>query len=290
MPTPTFRRYVALGDSLVEGVGDDRFQQDRFYAGWSDRLAVLLNKVALDEGVDFLYANLAVRSRNSEEILTDQVQQALALEPDFVTIMAGANDLWRPRKSWDSVRENFAAAIETLQAAGVTVLLTNCINPIHHWSLHAGSQRSRELTKLIEEVAAQYSVDVVDVHRSPTLRRLRVWSEDRVHFGPRGHAHVANKAAKKLGLPYRVETPLLHPRARDKMSLWELVVWIYVHVSPFVARRLRGIAAGDGVNPKRPVLSRVHDHPWTLRLSQSSPTVHVPFAQAMGEPATGFVR
>jgi lysophospholipase L1-like esterase len=275
----SFRRYVALGDSLVEGVGDDRFVQDRMYAGWSDRLAVLLNKVALDEDADFLYANLAVRSRNSEEILTEQIAQALALEPDLVTIMAGANDLWRPRKSWESVRKNFAHAVEQLQSAGITVLLTNCINPIHHWSLHAGTQRSRELTKLIEEVAAEYSVDVVDVHRSPTLRRLRVWSEDRVHFGPRGHAHVANKAAKKLGLPYRVETPILHPRARDKMTFWEHMVWIYVHVTPFVARRLRGIAAGDGINPKRPVLSRVHDHPWTIRYSQSSPVVKVPFPQ-----------
>lgn len=280
MHTPTFRRYVALGDSLVEGVGDDRFDQDRFYAGWSDRLAVLLNKVAQDEDSDFLYANLAVRSRNSEEILTEQVAQALALEPDFVTIMAGANDLWRPRRSWDSVRENFAHAIAQFHAAGVTVLLINCINPIHHWSLQAGSQRSRELTALIEDVAEEYGVDVVDVHRSPTLRRLRVWSEDRVHFGPRGHAHVANKAAKKLGLPYRMETPLLHPKSRDTMSLWEHMVWIYVHVSPFVARRIRGIAAGDGINPKRPVLSRVHDHPWTIRYSQSSPVVKVSFAPA----------
>lgn len=280
MHSPTFRRYVALGDSLVEGVGDDRFVLDRMYAGWSDRLAVLLNRVALDEDADFLYANLAVRSRNSEEILTEQVQQALALEPDLVTIMAGANDLWRPRKSWDSVRENFASAVEQLQSAGITVLLTNCINPIHHWSLQAGTKRSRELTKLIEDIAAQYSVDVVDVHRSPTLRRLRVWSEDRVHFGPRGHAHVANKAAKKLGLPYRVETPILHPRARDKMSLWEHLVWIYVHVTPFVTRRLRGIAAGDGINAKRPVLSRVHDHPWIIRYSQSSPVVKVSFPQS----------
>lgn len=280
MHTPTFRRYVALGDSLVEGVGDDCFDQDRFYAGWSDRLAVLLNKVAQDENSDFLYANLAVRSRNSEEILTEQVAQALALEPDFVTIMAGANDLWRPRRSWDSVRENFAHAIAQFQAAGATVLLTNCINPIHHWSLQAGTQRSRELTALIEDVAQEYGVDVVDVHRSPTLRRLRVWSEDRVHFGPRGHAHVANKAAKKLGLPYRMEAPLLHPKSRDTMSLWEHIVWIYVHVSPFVARRIRGIAAGDGINPKRPVLSRVHDHPWTIRYSQSSPVVKVSFAPA----------
>lgn len=277
MASAVYRRYVALGDSLTEGLGDDRFEQDRFFAGWADRLAVLLNEDAKAVGEDFLYANLAVRSRNSEEILSSQVADAMLLDPDLVTIMAGANDLWRPRKSWDLVRAQFSDAIVALKSAGITVVLTNCINPVHHWSFRAGTHRARELTKLIEEVAAQHNVLVIDVYRSPTLRRLRVWSQDCVHFGARGHAHVANKAAKVLGLPYRIETPVLQPRLKDSMTLREHAQWIITHVTPFVGRRLRGIAAGDGINPKRPVLSRVHDHPWTVRRSQSSPLVHAPF-------------
>lgn len=277
MAAAVYCRYVALGDSLTEGLGDDRFEQDRIFAGWADRLAVLLNEDAQLAGEDFLYANLAVRSRNSHEILSDQVAEALLLEPDLVTIMAGANDLWRPRASWDEVRQEFTEAIVALKSTGATVLLTNCINPVHHWSFRAGANRARVLTKLIEEVAAEHNVAVVDVYRSPTLRRIRVWSKDYVHFGARGHAHVANKAAKVLGLPFRMETPVLEPRLKDKMTIREHVVWIYKHVTPFVSRRMRGIAAGDGIKPKRPVLSRVHDHPWTIRRSQSSPLVKVPF-------------
>jgi lysophospholipase L1-like esterase len=276
----TFVRYVAIGDSLTEGLGDDRFESDRLFAGWADRLAVLLNQVASDAGLDFLYANLAVRSRNSAEILTAQVEQALLLQPDLVTIMAGANDLWRPRKSWDTVRAQFDHAILRLQSSGATVIVTNCINPVHHWSFRAGTHRAKELTRLIEQVAAQHNVAVVDVFRSPTLRRMRVWSEDLVHFGARGHAHVANKAAKILGLPFRISTPALQPRLKDTLTMREHVRWITTHVSPFVSRRIRGIAAGDGINAKRPLLSRVHDHPWTIRKSQSSPVVHMPFPPA----------
>lgn len=277
MATAVYCRYVALGDSLTEGLGDDRFDHDRGYAGWADRLAVLLNEDAKLAGEDFLYANLAVRSRNSHEILSDQVAQALLLEPDLVTIMAGANDLWRPRKSWDAIRLEFTEAIRTLKSAGVTVVLTNCINPVHHWSFRAASRRAKVLTHLIEDVAAELNVAVVDVYRSPTLRRIRVWSSDYVHFGARGHAHVANKAANVLGIPFRMETPLLEPRLKDRMTFRELCVWINQHVTPFVGRRIRGVAAGDGINPKRPVLSRVHDHPWIIRRTQSSPLVKVPF-------------
>lgn len=280
MDTQTFVRYVALGDSLTEGLGDDRFERDRLFAGWADRLAVLLNEVASEAGLDFLYANLAVRSRNSAEILTTQVDQALLLQPDLVTIMAGANDLWRPRKSWDTVRAQFDHAILKLKSSGATVIVTNCINPVHHWSFRAGTHRAKELTRLIEQVAAKHDVAVIDVFRSPTLRRLRVWSEDRVHFAARGHAHVANKAAKVLGLPFRIATPVLQPRLRDRMTVREHISWITTHVSPFVGRRIRGIAAGDNINAKRPLLSRVHDHPWAIRLSQTSPLVHMPFPPA----------
>lgn len=277
MATAVYCRYVALGDSLTEGLGDDRFNDDRIFAGWADRLAVLLSEDAKLAGEDFLYANLAVRSRNSHEILTDQVAHALQLEPDLVTIMAGANDLWRPRKSWDAIRDEFTTGIVALKSAGATVVLTNCINPVHHWSFRAGAVRAKILTKLIEDVAAEHDVAVVDVYRSPTLRRIRVWSADYVHFGARGHAHVANKAAKVLAIPFRMETPLLEPRLKDRMTFREHIVWITQHVTPFVGRRIRGIAAGDGINPKRPVLSRVHDHPWSIRRSQSSPLVNVPF-------------
>jgi hypothetical protein len=188
--------------------------------------------------------------------------------------------LWRPRKNWELVRAQFTEAVQLLKAAGITVVLTNCINPVHHWSFRGGALRANKLTKLIEDVAHEQNVLVVDVYRSPTLRRLRVWSEDCVHFGARGHAHVANKAAKLLGLPYRIETPVLQPRLKDSMTLLEHAKWIATHVTPFVSRRLRGIAAGDGINPKRPVLSRVHDHPWTVRRSKSSPLVKTPFPSA----------
>ena len=39
------------------------------------------------------YANLAVDGATSAEVLDEQVEPALALEPDFVTVICGANDV-----------------------------------------------------------------------------------------------------------------------------------------------------------------------------------------------------
>ncbi|MFC7641632.1 SGNH/GDSL hydrolase family protein [Streptosporangium lutulentum] len=86
----TFTRYVALGDSQTEGLGDG--DDIRGYRGWADRLAEHL----AEADPDLLYANLAVRGRLAAQVHAEQLGPALRLRPDLVTVMAGMNDLVRP--------------------------------------------------------------------------------------------------------------------------------------------------------------------------------------------------
>ena len=51
----------------------------------------------------FGYANLAIRGRKLRPILEEQVDPALALAPDLVSIHAGANDVLRPRVDLDDL-------------------------------------------------------------------------------------------------------------------------------------------------------------------------------------------
>ena len=66
-------RYVALGDSLSEGLGDDAPDRPNGVRGWTDRVAVQF-MLADDQA---LYANLAIRGRLLvpiiEEIWLDEV-------------------------------------------------------------------------------------------------------------------------------------------------------------------------------------------------------------------------
>jgi lysophospholipase L1-like esterase len=88
---PSFERYVALGDSTAEGLDDPDGRGG--YRGWADRLA---ERIAAGQG-RLLYANLAVRGRNTRRVLEEQLGLALAMRPDLALVVAGTNDLLRPR-------------------------------------------------------------------------------------------------------------------------------------------------------------------------------------------------
>src|SRR5207245_1495402 len=77
VPTKRYLRYVALGDSQTEGVGDG--DDSSYLRGWADRLATCL--AASNPGLS--YANLAVRGRLAHQIRAEQLQPALALRPDL---------------------------------------------------------------------------------------------------------------------------------------------------------------------------------------------------------------
>src|ERR1700722_12223010 len=113
-----FTRYVALGDSFTEGVGDPHPTSPNGLRGWADHVAVALaqNNPALR------YANLAVRGRRMDEILADQVQTAVMLEPDLVTVYAGMNDLLLVRNDIDAMMARYADGLKTLQQTGAHVL------------------------------------------------------------------------------------------------------------------------------------------------------------------------
>ncbi len=84
-------RYVAIGDSTVEGLEDPG--PGGVYVGWADRLAHHLAEVH----PDLTYANLAVRGLTAREVRQTQLEPALYLQPEIAVVVAGVNDVLRPR-------------------------------------------------------------------------------------------------------------------------------------------------------------------------------------------------
>ena len=72
---------------------------------------------------DFAYANLAVRGRLLAQIVAEQVDAAIDLQPDLITLSPAATIVIRPSGDPDALAENLDAATGPLRAAGATVVL-----------------------------------------------------------------------------------------------------------------------------------------------------------------------
>ena len=114
-----WRRMVSLGDSFTEGIGDPEPDSPGGHRGWADRVADVL----ASQADDFAYANLAVRGKLIRQISDDQIDAALALKPDLVTLCAGGNDVIRPGTDPDAIGEIFRDAVARLSSSGAAVVV-----------------------------------------------------------------------------------------------------------------------------------------------------------------------
>jgi lysophospholipase L1-like esterase len=259
VPTPVFHRYVALGDSFTEGVGDVDASRPNGVRGWADRVA----EVLATESEDFGYANLAIRGRTMRPILAEQLEPALALEPDLITIYAGGNDLIRPRCDVDALAERYDGAIATLVATGATIGLFTAFDPGGGGPFARLRGRFAVYNERVREIADHRGCVVLDSWRMRPEHPELMWSEDRLHLGPLGHRAVAIEVLDTLGITHGLdladvadptgalgETPF---RAGKRADL----EWVVRHAAPWVKRRLTGKSSGDGVTAKRPTLEPI---------------------------------
>src|ERR1700759_2146357 len=107
-------RYVAIGDSFTEGVGD--ITDDGTERGWAVLVAAGL---ADAEGRPVSYANLAIRGRLMEPIVTGQLDAALALTPapTLLSLNGGGNDMRRPGGDMERLAHLTERAVRQCAAA-----------------------------------------------------------------------------------------------------------------------------------------------------------------------------
>ena len=144
LPVMDIHRYVALGDSFTEGVGDPDPTRPNGLRGWADRVA----EVLATQNSDFGYANLAIRGRKLHRIIDEQIEPAVALRPDLVSIYAGANDILRPRVDIDRLAASYDAAIGRLAATGATLVMFTAYDPGDLRDLPSGPRPDGDLQRM----------------------------------------------------------------------------------------------------------------------------------------------
>jgi lysophospholipase L1-like esterase len=264
----TYTRYVALGDSITEGLCDPAPARPGTWLGWADRLAGILDGDARLAGHAVEFANLAVRGRRIADVVGEQVPGALALNPDLVSVLVGANDLMSPAADPDALAERLADGVRMLRAHGTTVLLANLFDPQFAFFLKPFRGRAAVFNANIWSIARDHHAIVLDVWGVREFRDPVMWGADRVHLSSRGHRLLAAHAAHALGVPY-AETAVIestdgHEAPTASVGMPDDLpfrTWLRVHAIPWAARRLRGISSGDGLSPKLPQAQPVHTQP-----------------------------
>jgi phosphatidylinositol alpha 1,6-mannosyltransferase len=249
-----WKRYVALGDSLTEGLCDSSRQAAGEYRGWADRLATFLASTSTAT-TPALYANLAVRSRRIEDVLIDQIPQAIALGADLVSVLIGANDLVKFGAQPERLAERLGQGILRLRASGADVLLVTPFAP-HRAYLRPLHGRLARFNAVLARTALETGAILLDFWSDPICREDRAWAEDRVHLSSHGHRMLAYRAASAIGIPGAREIGALDALVHDDTTETEEPTrtltshWVWKHARPWAIRRIRGRAAGDGLPPK----------------------------------------
>ncbi len=254
-PDPIFHRYVALGDSFTEGLGDPAPERPNGLRGWADRVAEQL--AARTD--DFGYANLAVRGKLLGQVLDDQLDAALALSPDLVTVYAGGNDLMRPSVDVDGLVARYDDAIGALTAAGARVAVWTAYDAGWDPLFRLLRGRTAVYNELVREVAERHGATLVDFWRFDGYDDDRMWDWDRLHMSTHGHRRMAVEVLDALGVPHDLAAPDLGP-APVRSAAEEKTIkstWRREFLLPWIGRRLTGKSSGDDVCPRRPDLAPI---------------------------------
>ena len=194
--------YVALGDSTGAGVG----ARD---GGYVARLFKRLE----DRRAGSKLSNLCVSGSTSADLVRDQLERGVALNPDLVTIGIGINDIGHGL-TLDQFAKNFDQILSTLkEKTHATIVVTN-LPDISSAPRIPNSMRSQyqrqidEFCKRLEEIANQHGVTIFDIY-TITKQELpshpEYFSADGFHPSDKGYELWATQMwptlAEAVGVP-----------------------------------------------------------------------------------------
>jgi lysophospholipase L1-like esterase len=245
-----------MGDSFTEGVGDPDPARPNGLRGWADQVA----EVLATRDPDFGYANLAIRGRKLPAIIDEQLDAAIALRPDLVTIHGGGNDVLRPKVDIDGVAAMYDDAIGKLTATGARVVMFTIWDPGPGGIYGPVRGRFAVFNEWVREIADRHDATIVDMWRMRDVDLSVVMDTDRMHLNAAGHRLMAGRVLDALAVEHEVTHDHLvvpTPLRTRREQVFDNIAWTREFLGPWIKRRVTGRSSGDGVTPKHPTLSPV---------------------------------
>ena len=209
------------------------------------------------EHLPFHYANLAVRGRLLDDVVGPQLDRALSMSPDLVSIVGGGNDLLRPSVDTNALMDTIEQAVIRARQNGSDVLLATPVDPQQAGLLKPLRGRHAIHAANLFTIAQRHGCYVLNLWGVPALRDWRFWADDRIHLTTEGHRRVALAALTALG--HATDDDWATPLPPDDVG----------HPPPGAAGPCRVGAPAPGAVGAAPDARRVQ---WRPRRSPSAPT------------------
>jgi len=245
---------VAVGDSFTEGVGDWDNRYPNGVRGWADRVAKQLSK----HDARWEYANLALRSRVLDDIVINQLEQALELKPTLMTFFAGGNDILQIRSDMGDLMARYEDAVRRIAESGARVVLFTSYDLKLSPLLGPLRVRNNQFNRRVRQLALEYDAVLVDHWAMRSYEHPRMWEPDRLHMSRHGHRFLAAQVLKTLGYEHSITLRDLGsiPSRTVKDLLRAERDWWGEWVGPSLGRRMRRSPVGQELTFKWPDLIR----------------------------------
>lgn len=262
------RRFVAIGDSFTEGVGDPHPRLPNGVRGWADRVADRLAKA--EPGWE--YANLAIRSKRLAQITAEQLGPTLALRPTLITLYAGGNDILDLKTDMTALIEGYESLVDALATTGASLVLFTGFDIPGLPAPRMFLRRNRVYNAAVRRIARERGAILVDYWRMQAFREPMMWSPDRMHLSKRGHRFLAARVLDTLGVPHTVSAGPWDPPEPLTPVEWlrDQHRWAADWVLPLVGRKIRRVTLGDHLTPRWPEPVVVPPHGGLRRLAREN--------------------
>ncbi|MEH1165946.1 SGNH/GDSL hydrolase family protein [Micromonospora sp. CPCC 205539] len=192
-----WRRFVALGDSVVEGMCEPTPGYPDVQ--WADRIAAELAAVR----PELAYRNLGRRGLRAHQVRAEQLTPALAFEPDLALVVCGGNDAFHPAYDADAVDAELTVMIGALRDVGADVVTIGMFDvsysPAVPEPLRAGLQeRMRRLSAHTAQLAERLGTLHVHLTDHPLTVDPSMYSTDGRHGSARSDAVATAETLRRL--------------------------------------------------------------------------------------------
>lgn len=180
---------IAMGDSLTEGIGDEVMEVP--LRSWVSHFAELYQPA-------MSLTNLAKRGLVSRDIRATQLEKAIALKPDLVTLIAGGNDVLKGYWNHEQYRTDMEFMIQQILKSTDALIITSNLPdftlrlPLPSEKKQAVKGQTLQANEIIQSLSEEYGLCLLDFWSHPLSKDPAIWSQDGTHPNSIGYREMGS--------------------------------------------------------------------------------------------------